>query len=383
MPSMHSPRIAWLLTSGFYYWHPMLCQLTKLFPETMAFTAKWRGYAPGYQDTFKIEVVGERKVVALTKSETSYGSNFTYLPLGVVKSLLRFRPTVIFSNAFGLWTLLALLFKPLGRWKVVIAYEGSSPGVDYRNSPPRLALRRMMVQAADACISNSQAGKAYLMEYLNAKESEVFVQPYEVPAADSLVEIVAPAAAIAQAQKPIFLYVGSLIPRKGLQFLLEACAQLQQQGVESYTVLIVGDGEQRQNLEQFCQTHHITNRVKWIGRVDYGDLGAFFKNANVFILPTLEDTWGMVVLEAMVLGTPVLCSQWAGASELIQDGQNGYCFNPQESGMLAELMRLFIENLSLADRLGQRAVQSMVPNSPEAAANFLGNVAMFVLGKPS
>jgi glycosyltransferase involved in cell wall biosynthesis len=376
---MQSPRIAWLLTSGFYYWHPMLCQLTKLFPETRAFTAKWRGYAPGYEDTFTIEVVGERKIVALTKSKTSYGSNFTYLPLGIVKSLLKFRPTVIFSNAFGLWTLLALLFKPLGRWKVVIAYEGSSPGVDYRNSPPRLALRRAMVQAADACISNSQAGKAYLIEYLNAKEFEVFVQPYEVPAADSLAEVSAPIAAIAQAQKPIFLYVGSLIPRKGLQFLLEACGQLQQQGIESYTVLIVGDGEQRQELEQFCQTHHITNQVQWIGRVDYGDLGGFFKQADVFILPTLEDTWGMVVLEAMVLGTPVICSRWAGAAELIQDGQNGYCFTPQESGTLAELMRLFIENPPLADRLGQQASQAMVANSPEAAAKFLGDVATFVL----
>jgi glycosyltransferase involved in cell wall biosynthesis len=378
---MESPRIAWLLTSGFYYWHPMLCQLTRLYPDTLALTAKWRGYAPGYEDTFKIEVVGERKIVALTKSETSYGSNFTYLPLGVVKSLLRFRPTVIFSNAFGLWTLLAILFKPLGRWKVVIAYEGSSPGVDYRNSPPRLALRRMMVQAADACISNSQAGKAYLIEYLNAKASEVFVQPYEVPAADSLEETAIPPAAIVQARKPIFLYVGSLIPRKGLQFLLDACAELQQQGIESYTLLIVGDGTQRQDLEQFCQQQNITDRVQWIGRVDYGDLGAFFKNADVFILPTLEDTWGVVVSEAMVLGTPVLCSLLAGAKELIQDDENGYCFNPQEAGKLATLMRRFIDDVSLADRLGQKAAQSMQAYSPEEAAKFLGTVATFVLDK--
>jgi glycosyltransferase involved in cell wall biosynthesis len=374
---MQNPRIAWLLTSGFYYWHPMLCELTKLCPDTMAFTAKWRGYAPGYENSFNIEVVGERKIVALTKSETSYGSNFTYLPLGVVKSLLRFRPTVIFSNAFGLWTLLALLFKPLGRWKVVIAYEGSSPGVDYRNSPPRLALRRLMVQAADACISNSQAGKAYLIEYLNAKDSEVFVHPYEVPAADSLA-VTQTVEAISQARKPIFLYVGSLIPRKGLQFLLDACVQLKQQGIESYSVLVVGDGTQRAELEQFCQTHQL-NSVKWMGRVDYGDLGAFFKNADVFVLPTLEDTWGVVVSEAMVLGTPVLCSELAGAVELIEDGQNGYRFDPRVYGKLTELMAKFIEDDSLANRLGQQAAHTMTAYSPAAAAQSLGQVASFVL----
>jgi glycosyltransferase involved in cell wall biosynthesis len=134
-------------------------------------------------------------------------------------------------------------------------------------------------------------------------------------------------------------------------------------------------------LEQFCQQQNITDRVQWIGRVDYGDLGAFFKNADVFILPTLEDTWGVVVSEAMVLSTPVLCSQLAGASELIQDGENGYCFNPQEAGKLATLMRQFIDDSSLADRLGQQAAQSMQANSPEEAAKFLGTVATFVLDK--
>jgi glycosyltransferase involved in cell wall biosynthesis len=260
---------------------------------------------------------------------------------------------------------------------VVIAYEGSSPGVDYRNSPPRLALRRLMVQAADACISNSQAGKAYLIEYLNAKDSEVFVHPYEVPAADSLA-MTQTVEAISQARKPIFLYVGSLIPRKGLQFLLDACVQLKQQGIESYSVLVVGDGTQRAELEQFCQTHQL-NSVKWIGRVDYGDLGAFFKNADVFVLPTLEDTWGVVVSEAMVLGTPVLCSELAGAVELIEDGQNGYRFDPRVYGKLTELMAKFIEDDSLANRLGQQAAHTMTAYSPAAAAQSLGQVASFVL----
>ena len=63
------PRIAWLLTSAFYYWQPMLKELTKLFPHTMTFTPRWHGYAPGFEDSFSVEIVGERKIISLQKSD--------------------------------------------------------------------------------------------------------------------------------------------------------------------------------------------------------------------------------------------------------------------------------------------------------------------------
>ncbi|HEY9659537.1 MAG TPA: glycosyltransferase family 4 protein, partial [Allocoleopsis sp.] len=183
---MSSPRIAWLLTSAFYYWHPMLSYLTRLFPYTTAFAAKWQGYAPTFENSFKVDVVGNRKIISLTKSETGYGNNFTWMSLAIVDRLLKFQPQVVFSNSFGMWTALALLFKPIGKWRVVIAYEGSSPSVDYCNSPWRLRLRRAMVRAADACITNSGAGKTYLIQKIGARSDQVFVQPYEVPCADAL-----------------------------------------------------------------------------------------------------------------------------------------------------------------------------------------------------
>ena len=175
--AMDKPRTAWLLTSAFYYWHPMLSELTRRIPKMTAFVANWRGYAPGFENSFTVDIVGTRKIIPLLKSQTSYGSNFTLLPLNIVGRLLKFKPQVVFSNSFGMWTVLALLLKPLGRWRVVIAYEGSSPGVDYRNSPARLRLRRMMVSMADACITNSQAGQAYLIQCLNAPQRCCFCAP--------------------------------------------------------------------------------------------------------------------------------------------------------------------------------------------------------------
>lgn len=377
---MNNPRIAWLLTSAFYYWQPFLSKFSQLFPETTVFTSRWHGFAPGLKDSFKVEIVGKRKIIAIAKASTGYGNNFTYLPLNVINRLLKLKPHVIFSNSFGIWTILALLFKPLGKWRVVIAYEGSSPSVDFRNLARRLFLRRVMVRAADACITNSQAGQDYLVEILNAERDRVFLHPYEVPSSHALLASSSgDRPPIVPIRRPVFLYVGSIIPRKGLDLLLEACSLLQKQGRRDYTLLVVGDGSQREELENFCQKNNLTAYVQWIGRVDYDHLGSYFQKADVFVFPTLEDTWGVVALEAMVAGKPILCSRWAGACELVVEGENGYCFDPRDRERLAQLMRCFIDDPDLATSMGSKAGKLMSKYTPETAAEFLGKVTSLVL----
>ena len=373
-------RIAWLLPSAFYYWQPAISKLAQLFPQTTVFTGLWQGFAPGFENSFAVEVL-ERKVIQLTRTSTGYGNNFTYLSLNIINRLIRFKPDLIFTSSFGVWTMLALLLKPLAKWRVVIAYEGSSPSVDYRGSAPRLALRRAMVKAADALITNSKAGKAYLIDILKAKESNVFHQPYEVPATTALVGCTKEdkQSNLHQLQRPVFLFVGGIIPRKGLHLLLEACVVLQKQGYRNYTLLVVGDGAQRQELEAFSQTHELADCVKWAGRVNYGNLGAYFNSADVFVLPTLEDTWGVVVLEAMALGKPVLCSKWAGAAEMVIEGENGYLFEPQQPEELAKVMRRFIEQPNLSKSMGDKSQQLMAQHTPEVAAQFLAKVTSFAV----
>jgi glycosyltransferase involved in cell wall biosynthesis len=373
-------KIAWLLTSAFYYWQPMLKELVQLFPETMTFTARWHGYAPGFENSFPVEIVGKRKIISFKKSETGYGSNFTYLPLNIVGHLFKFKPTIIFSNSFGLWTLICLLFKPLGQWQVVIAYEGSSPGVDYLNSPLRLALRRKMVEASDACITNSKGGQKYLIETLNASKERVFVHPYEVPCVESLLgTLPQDSEKMGAFQQPVFLFVGSLATRKGLLQLLEACILLKKEGLEHYSLVVVGDGPQKQFLEEFSDEHGLTHNIHWIGRRDYGQLGLYFHQADAFILPTLEDTWGVVVLEAMAFGKAILCSEKAGASELVLEGQNGYRFDPYNPQQVANAMKQLINNQDLSKIMGQKSKALMEQYSPHAAAQFLKHVTKIVL----
>jgi glycosyltransferase involved in cell wall biosynthesis len=370
--------IAWLLPSFFYYWQPTIAFFSQLFPNTIVFTSKWHGFAPGLKNTFQFEIVGKRRILKLSQSDTGYGLNFTHLSFSIISRLIRFCPDVIFTNSFGLWTCLSLLFKPIYNWKVIIAYEGASPSVDFRSSRIRLFVRRLMVKFADACITNSAAGKSYLFDCLRVQENRIFSQPYEVPAISSIFDCsINSDSELLNIRRPVFLFVGSLIPRKGLYYLVEACTILNNRNCKNYTLLIVGDGPQRVELQSFCSRHELSGQVRWMGHVDYSHLENLFKQSDVFVLPTLEDTWGMVVLEAMSFAKAILCSRSAGAVELVSEGENGFCFDAKDSSHLAELMYRFIDLPALSLSMGAKSQQIMTRYSPEIAAHFLGKVVEF------
>lgn len=374
-------RLVWLLPVAWFYWQPAIAELTKIFPNTTVFTGLFPGYAKGLEATLKVEVVGKFKVIEIARDESGYGDNFTYLSPRIIGHLLKLRPQVIFSSSFGIWTIIALLLKPLLWWRVVIAYEGCSPGVDYRNSALRLFVRRLMVWMADACITNSEAGNEYLIEILKAKKDRVFVQPYEIPDEHTLpgTTEVEESKSLELEHRPVFLFVGHLIPRKGLPLLLQACILLQARGYKQFTLLVIGSGNQQQELETFCHEHDLSDRVQWLGRVAFDQIGTYFHAADVFVFPTLEDTWGVVTLEAMLLGKPILCSKGAGTFELVIHGENGYVFTPDDPDNLADLMQKFLDEPDLIPAMGARSQQIMTQYTPLAAAQCMAEVAELVM----
>jgi glycosyltransferase involved in cell wall biosynthesis len=376
-------KIAWLLPVAWFYWQPAISELTKIFPHTTIFTGLFPGFATGLEDTLKVEVIGEFKVIEIDRDDNGYGDNFTYLSPKIVGDLLRLKPHVIFASSFGVWTILALLLMPLFRWRVIIAYEGSSPGVDYRHSAARLFVRRLMVKMAAACITNSCAGGEYLIDILQADKARTFVQPYEIPDEHTLPGIESGTEPIAGAlqHRPVFLFVGQLIPRKGLPLLLRACVTLHTRGYENYTIQVVGSGTQQAELETFCQEYALSDRVQWVGRVPFDRIGTYFDRADVFVLPTMEDTWGVVTLEAMLLGKPILCSTGAGTAELVVPGENGYVFAPDDAEKLADLMQKFLDEPALIPAMGARSQQIMEQYTPVAAAQCMADITKLVMVK--
>jgi glycosyltransferase involved in cell wall biosynthesis len=244
--------------------------------------------------------------------------------------------------------------------------------VDYLNSGSRIYARRAMVPFIDGFITNSQVSKKYLVEDLGTKPGQVFVRPYLVPDTTALLKHVDSVTLESdQFQRPIFLYVGQLISRKGVKYLLEACKLLKQQSDRPFTLLLVGDGDQRPELETFVQEHELLGQVKFVGQVEYAKLGAYLRYSDVFVFPTLEDIWGMVVLEAMAFGKPILCSKWGASAEMVIEGKNGYIFDPFQPEELVELMKRLSDNPALIDEMGSHSKIVVAPHTSASVSEFL------------
>jgi len=374
---------AWVSPSmklGFYI-QPVLRNLSKYIPKMEIFTSQWPGFVPGCEDGFKVNIVGEYREIPVSQTNTGYKRIIQLLPLEIIPQLWQFKPQIIFVTGLSLWTICVLMLKPLRKWGVIVVYSGSSPNIDMTDSPIRLLIRRLMVKYVDAFVTNSQGGKTYITQVLKVHETKVFARPYQIPDKQALLQSSRDSdCQLSHIQHPRFLFIGQTIDRKGLTFLLQACSLLETQGYHDYTLIVIGDGEQRQELENWTRNHKLENRVRFEGWVKYGNLGQYFDNIDVFIFPTLEDIWGMVVLEAMLFGKPIMCSKYAGVSEMICPSENGYIFDPYNCQEIADLMRDFIDNPALISSMGLKSEEMIKNYTPEAAAKFLNEVQSFVLG---
>ena len=165
-----------------------------------------------------------------------------------------------------------------------------------------------------------------------------------------------------------YLFVGQLIARKGVSELLTGWARFEQQSPGAGTLILVGDGAQREELQQKANQLGIRN-VRFLGSVDYDSISRYYATADAVVMPTLEDNWSLVVPEAMACSKPILCSIYNGGwPELVEDGENGWTFDPRS----AESVTQALQNISAGKNdlmlLGKRSHEIVQDFTPAKAA---------------
>lgn len=164
------------------------------------------------------------------------------------------------------------------------------------------------------------------------------------------------------------VFVGQLVHRKGVDFLIEAMQPLFSD-YANLLLTIIGEGSERPQLEQ--QAAAISPRITFAGKLSSDTIPARLAVADIVILPSRWDGWGLVVNEALSVGVPVIISDQCGASDVIRSNVNGHVVPSEDMGALRGYLRRFLDSPKERETLRAGAKATGENISTEAVAPYL------------
>jgi len=291
------------------------------------------------------------------------------LPL-VLASL---KPEVVITKNFNTWTLIPLLMC----YPTVIFWEGTRH-TERTVGPWRLRLRRWTGGRAEAFVVNGALSRRYLVETVGVPADRIIEGGI---CAEPVPGHIRRGPRVRSDHDPlVYLFVGQMIGRKGVPHLLRAAHLLKARwGANArLTILLLGDGPERQQYEALAHGMGIHDQVRFLGHVPPDQVWYWYEQADVFVLPTLQDNWPLVVPEAMSMGLPVLLSKHAGsAPDLLREGDNGYSFDPEDHEDLASRLEEYLRNPQLVRKHGEYSLKLVSRYNPGRAANAI----LWAIGK--
>lgn len=157
----------------------------------------------------------------------------------------------------------------------------------------------------------------------------------------------------------IIITVAELHERKGLKYLISATADLVKK-FSNIKLVIIGRGGEKNNLEDLSENLGINDRVIFLGQRK--NIAIFLKNSDIFALPSLREAFGMVNLEAMITGLPVVASRVGGISEVVENGKTGFLMEPGNSKNIALTLEKLIIDEKLREKFGQNGKKRVIEN---------------------
>jgi glycosyltransferase involved in cell wall biosynthesis len=148
------------------------------------------------------------------------------------------------------------------------------------------------------------------------------------------------------------LCVGRLVSVKAQRLLVESVAAVLSDGIE-VALTLVGDGPDRRDLEQLVADLGISDSVTFAGGVGQDDILAYYRDADIFCLPSFAEGLPVVLMEAMANALPVVTTQIAGIPELVRNGESGLIVPPGNAEALTDALRLLVTDASMRTQFGQ------------------------------
>lgn len=226
----------------------------------------------------------------------------------------------------------------------------------------RIHHERAIARRADAIVTASDHERGLLERYYGASPERMHTIPCGVD-----VELFRPLDPEASRRelgldpsRPVLLWVGRLEKLKGVDILIGALAQLDER---DFTLLIVGGderaGELRAELEAQAREAGIAENVRFTGAVAHDELPVYYSAADVCVVPSYYESFGLVAVEAMACGTPVVASRVGGLVSTVTDGVNGYLIPWRCPEPFAERLEVLLHNPELRANFSRSARRSV------------------------
>ncbi len=250
---------------------------------------------------------------------------------------------------------LVQMFHTLGRLKNSVAQAPSEVEPELRISE-----ESRIIAGTDRIVAANVVERAHLVWYYGAPAERVVVIPCGVDT--ELFQPMARATAkdlLELGPDPLLLYVGRLQPIKGLETLLQAMARL---GGGAKLLIIGGDQDEPENghavhLRERVAALGLARRVRFLGAQPQQRLRLFYAAAEATVMPSYYESFGMVALEAMACGSPVVASRVGGLTTTIKDGVTGHLVPEGDAAALARRLGGLLRDRPGRDRLGREAAR--------------------------
>jgi len=159
----------------------------------------------------------------------------------------------------------------------------------------------------------------------------------------------------------VLLSVSRLIRSKGIELVLLALKQLISRHQE-LDYVVIGDGPEKKRLHELAQNLGIQQRVTFLGNLSHREVMEYMGLCEVFCLPSWQETFGLVYVEAMLHGKPVVGCRGQGIDGLIVEGESGLLAEPQDVRSLINALEFLLDNSAVAKRIGEEGRKLVLEN---------------------
>lgn len=269
-----------------------------------------------------------------------------HLNRGVFKTLFKYKPEAVITSGYdslAYWQ--AFFYCKLFKKKYIL-WNGTTLLSTGGVRGIRRLFKKIIIKGADKYIVYGTKAKEYL-EYFGAKSKDIYLSLNTVDVGYFEREVFRYRNSkdfLAEGEKypkVLLLYVGQLIKRKGIKQILRALSSLDDPEIG---FMIVGGGPEEKDLKEFSKKNGLKN-VFFEGFQQQEKLPKYYALADVFILPSFQEVWGLVINEALASGLYVLCSKYAGAGYDLINKENGRIFNPDDISEIIEQIKFCKKNL--------------------------------------